>query len=60
MSIKTQDQERNEKPVRQLYSLAEATSKDHGKMASFDCYLMASVLLGQLGVLGNLGTVFKH
>ena len=31
-----------------------------GKVTSFDCYLVASVLLEQLGVLGNLGAVLKH
>jgi hypothetical protein len=31
-----------------------------GKVTSFDCYLIASVLLEQLGVLGNLGAVLKH
>ena len=34
MSIKTQDQERNEKLVRQLYYLAEGTSKDTAKFVS--------------------------
>jgi len=34
MSIKTQGQERNEKVVRQLYYLAEATSKDTVKFES--------------------------
>ena len=31
-----------------------------GKVTSFDCYLIASVLLEQLGVLGNVGAVLKH
>ena len=31
-----------------------------GKVTSFDCYLIASVLLEQLGVLGNLGAALKH
>jgi hypothetical protein len=35
------------------------TLKD-GKVASFHCYLAASVLLGQLGVLGNLGAALRH
>ena len=32
----------------------------YGKIASFDSCLMASVLLGQLGVIGNLGAALKH
>jgi SnoaL-like domain len=35
------------------------TVKD-GKVASFHCYLAATVLFGQLGVLGNLGAALKH
>lgn len=30
-----------------------------GKVASFHCYTAATVLLGQLGVLGNLGAAFS-
>ena len=31
-----------------------------GKVVSFDCYLVASTILGQLGVLENLEGVFKN
>ena len=31
-----------------------------GKVVSFDCYLVASTILGQLGVIENLGAVLKH
>jgi ketosteroid isomerase-like protein len=35
------------------------TIKD-GKVVSFHCYLAATVLFGQLGVLGNLGAALRH
>jgi steroid delta-isomerase-like uncharacterized protein len=33
---------------------------DHGKIASFHCYVAVPILLGQLGVLTNLGSAFRH
>jgi ketosteroid isomerase-like protein len=30
-----------------------------GKVASFDCYTAATILLGQIGVLGNLGAALQ-
>ena len=32
---------------------------ENGKVKSFHCYTAATVLLGQLGVLGNLGASFQ-
>ena len=31
-----------------------------GKVVSFHCYTAATQLLGQLGVLGNLGAALQH
>jgi hypothetical protein len=31
----------------------------NGKVKSFHCYTAATILLGQLGVLGNLGASFS-
>jgi hypothetical protein len=31
-----------------------------GKIQQFDCYPSATVILGQLGVLGNLGAVLQE
>jgi len=33
---------------------------ENGKIASFHCYLAVPILLGQLGVLMNLGAAFRH
>ncbi|MET1055084.1 MAG: nuclear transport factor 2 family protein [Pedobacter sp.] len=32
---------------------------ENGKVKSFHCYTAGTILLGQLGVLGNLGAAFK-
>src|ERR1700694_2682033 len=33
---------------------------ENGKVTSFHCYLAVTIILGQLGVLMNLGAAFKH
>jgi len=33
---------------------------ENGKIAPFHCYLAVPILLGQLGVLMNLGAAFRH
>ena len=33
---------------------------ENGKVTSFHCYLAVPILLGQLGVLMNLGAAFRH
>jgi ketosteroid isomerase-like protein len=33
---------------------------ENGKVTSFHCYLAVPILLGQLGVLMNLGSAFRH
>jgi len=33
---------------------------ENGKVTSFHCYLAVPIILGQLGVLMNLGAAFKH
>ena len=33
---------------------------ENGKIASFHCYVAVPILLGQLGVLMNLGAAFRH
>ena len=33
---------------------------ENGKVTSFHCYLAVPILLGQLGVLINLGAAFRH
>src|ERR1700743_371470 len=33
---------------------------ENGKVKSFHCYTAGTIMLGQLGVLGNLGEVLQH
>jgi hypothetical protein len=33
---------------------------ENGKVKSFHCYTAGTIMLGQLGVLGNLGAAFSH
>jgi ketosteroid isomerase-like protein len=33
---------------------------ENGKVKSFHCYTAGTIMLGQLGVLGNLGAVLQH
>lgn len=33
---------------------------ENGKVKSFHCYTAGTIMLGQLGVLGNLGAILQH
>ena len=75
MSVKTKEQDRNEQLIRRLAMPAgtiPATGKEvhapccdvfhieNGKVTSFHCYVAVPILLGQLGVLMNLGAAFRR